>query len=194
MRRSLIHSLSRGCLVVALAVALPAAAQEGQPDPAAMQEMMMKLISPGAPHEHLAALAGKWNAALTWYMEGEQTSAGTCEYEMVLGGRYLVGRFRTTYMGQPFEGLSVDGYDNGAQEFFSLWFDTMGTGYFLSKGKAPADGKTFTLNGTMVMGPMEIPTRSESVMVDKDTMKFTMWHVMGGQEAKAMEAVYTRAH
>ena len=59
-------------------------------------------------------------------------------------------------------------------------------------GGVSADGKVVKHQGTMSMGPMEIPSRSETVYVDKDTVKFTMWHSMGGQESMAMEAVYKR--
>ncbi len=104
--------------------------------------MMMQLATPGAPHQHLATLAGKWTTTHTTYMEeAPETSTGAYEGEVVLGGRYILGRF---------------------------------------KG--------------MMMGPMEIPSRSETVFVDKDTVQFTMWHTMGGQEMKAMEMTYKRAH
>lgn len=177
-----------------LAFAAPALAQEGQMDAKAMEEMMMKLMTPGAPHKDLARMEGKWTATITMYMEGEQTSEGSYEGEMVLGGRYLLGRYKNTYMGQPYEGLSLDGFDNSKQQYFSMWLDSMGTGYYLAHGTASADGKVVKHQGTMTMGPMEIPSRSETVYMDKDTVKFTMWHSMGGQESKAMEAVYKRVH
>jgi len=180
--------------VTALALAAPAFAQEGQMDPKAMEEMMMKLALPGAPHQHLALMTGKWTSRVTMFNPGAEpmSSDGTYEGEMVLGGRYLLGRFHGTYMGQPMEGLSIDGYDNGKKEFFSLWFDSMGTGYFSSTGTLSADGKVATYHGTMSIGPMEMPTRSESDQLDKDTVKFTMWQSMGGQETKSMEVLYKR--
>lgn len=195
MRKAL--SLAVPALALALAIAAPAAAQtsqdQGQMDPKALEALMTQLMTPGAPHQRLAGLAGKWTTTQTMYMEATpQSSTGEAEYEMALGGRYLVGRYKGTYMGQPFEGMSIDGYDNGKQQYFSIWLDSMGTGYYLAQGTATPDGKVFKLSGTMVMGPMEIPSRSESVMVDKDTMQFTMWHTMGGQEMKAMEMTYKR--
>ncbi|MBK8167731.1 MAG: DUF1579 domain-containing protein [bacterium] len=195
MRKPLLMALAAGCLAAALATAVPAAAQDGQTDQKAMEEMMMKLAAPGAPHQHLATLAGNWMATTTMYMDGATptTSTGKVTYEVVLGGRYVLGRYQMSFMGQPMEGLSVDGYDNMKQEYFSLWFDTMGTGFYEARGKASADGKTVALAGTMEMGPMQIPSRSETVFVDKDTVRFTMWQSMGGQEMKAMEMEYKRA-
>jgi hypothetical protein len=187
-------ALAASCLAAALAAA-PAAAQEGQADQKSMEEMMMKLAAPGAPHAHLAALAGEWTATTTMYMDGSPptTSTGTISFESLLGGRYLLGRYRMTFMGQPMEGLSIDGYDNAKQEYFSLWFDSMGTGFYEARGRASADGRTISHAGIMEMGPMEIPARSETVYLDKDTVRFTMWHSTGGQETKAMEMEYKRA-
>ena len=68
----------------------------------------------------------------------------------MLGGRYVLGRFSSTYLGQPMEGLSIDGYDNAKQEYFSLWFDTMGTGFYETHGQASADGKTIYRRGVGV--------------------------------------------
>lgn len=192
MRKILIATALTLAVVVG---SVTAYAQEGQMDSKSMEEMMMKLMTPGAPHQHLAEGAGKWTATLTMYAPGAEptTSTGTLEAEMALGGRYLVSHFHSTYMGQPFEGMSIDGFDNGTQKFFNIWLDEMGTGYFLSEGTASADGKVYAYAGNMNIGPMSIPTRSEYTYPDKDTIKFVMWQSMGGQEAKSMEAVYRRA-
>ena len=45
-----------------------------------------------------------------------------------LGGRYVIGKFAGTMMGQPFEGMSTMGYDNAKKMFTSTWVDNMGTG------------------------------------------------------------------
>ena len=104
----------------------------------------------------------------------------------------MLGRYQGAYLGLPFERLSIDGYDNGQEEFFSIWLDNFGTGYYLARGTASPDGKTLNHSGTMVMGPLEIPSRSETIIVDRDHVTFTMWHTMGGQETKAMEMAYRR--
>jgi hypothetical protein len=68
----------------------------------------------------------------------------------------------------------------------------MGTGYYLTHGTASADGKTISHKGTMTLGPLEMPTRAETVFVDEDTVTFTMWQSMGGPEMKSMEMTYKR--
>lgn len=68
----------------------------------------------------------------------------------------------------------------------------MGTGFYEARGHASADGKTISHAGIMEMGPMSIPARSETVFVNDDTVRFTMWQTMGGQENKSMEMEYKR--
>jgi hypothetical protein len=171
-----------------------ATAQDAQMDPKAMEEMMAKLMTPGPQHALLAKTAGQWTTTMVSYMEGPEptTSTGTYKSESALGGRYMIGHHVGQSMGMPFEGMSIDGFDNSAGRFFSIWIDNFGTGYYLAHGDLAADGKTLALAGTMTFGPMEIPSRSESVFVDDNTMTFTMWHTMDGQEMKAMEMTYTR--
>ena len=181
-------------LLATTAIAPATRAQDGQMDSQAMEQLMMKLMTPGQPHALLGKMAGEWTTTVVSYMEGPEptTSHGTFTSEPVLGGRYMLGRHSGTSMGMPFEGLSIDGYDNGKEEFFSIWLDNFGTGYYLAHGQLDADGRTLRLSGNMTFGPMEIPSRSETVMVDEDTTVFTMWQSMGPQESKVMEMTYKR--
>jgi len=176
------------------AAALPAAAQDGQMDPQAMEEMMVKLATPGPQHALLAKLVGEWKTTMTTYMDGPEpvTSTGTYKGEAVFGGRYFVGHHTGQAMGRDFAGMSIDGYDNSTQKYFSMWIDNFGTGYYLAHGELDADGKTLRHAGDMQFGPMTIPSRSETVFVSDDKVTFTMWHTMGGQEMKAMDLVYER--
>ncbi len=169
-------------------------AQDGQMDQKAMEELMMKLATPGPAHTLLHKLEGKWATTMTSYMDGPEpvTSTGTMTSEQAMGGRYMVGHYTGEAMGMPFEGMSIDGFDNNTQKFFSIWLDNFGTGYYLAHGTLASDGKTLTHTGTMSFGPMEIPTRSETIFADDDKVTFTMWHTMNGQEMKAMEITYTR--
>ena len=190
--------MSKLTLIVALvAVAVTGAvatAQEGQMDPKAMEEMMFKLMTPGTQHALLGKAAGQWTTTMISYMEGPEPvkSTGTYTAEAALGGRYMIGRHSGQSMGMAFEGLNIDGFDNSTGRFFSFWIDNFGTGYYLAHGDLAADGKTLAQAGTMNFGPMEIPSRSETVFTGDDTMTFTMWHTMDGQEVKAMDIIYTR--
>lgn len=128
-----------------LAFAVSAFAQD-----AAMMEAMMKAATPGDPHKKLEAFAGSWNTKMTmWMAPGAPpaTGEGTSESKMALGGRYLEQTFKGNFMGMPFEGRGVTGYDNVKKQFWGSWMDNMSTGMMVSTGWMP-DGKTWMFSGT----------------------------------------------
>ncbi len=187
-----------GVLVACSAFAAdPAKESKDMPpmDPAQM-EAWMKAMSPGDQHKHFSYFVGDWNADNTMWMEGQESkSKGTVHYEMAMGGRYLVSKHKGDFNGMPFEGMSIDGYDNVNQEYFGIWLDNMGTGYMESKGKPSGDGKVMTYTGSTkdpMTGKM-VEHRMVSTITGPDTSKFEMWMTEPGKkEAKMMEIVYTR--
>ena len=46
---------------------------------------------------------------------------GTVERELILGGRVLTEKARSTYMDKPFEGYGLSGYDDVSKEFWGTW-------------------------------------------------------------------------
>jgi hypothetical protein len=70
------------------------------PDEKAIAEAIMKAAEPGEPHKKLEALAGSWEGALKMWLDPSKSPAeskGTSESKMILGGRYLVRRSRTSW-------------------------------------------------------------------------------------------------
>jgi hypothetical protein len=182
-------------LVTAAASAQPDKPAKG-PDPAAM-EQMMAMMQPGPEHQYLAKVVGKWSAVNRMWMDPSAPrveSTGTVEYMSVMGGRYLHGSYKSVMMGMPFEGMSVDGYDRYKKQYFSLWFDNMGTGFMDMRGSRSADGKTMTLTG-MALDPelgKDAPVRSVTTWLDDNTIRYEMFETKAGKEFKMMEIVYTR--
>jgi len=140
-------------------------AQQG--DQAEMMKKWQEYMTPGPAHQSFAKMAGNWNAVVTMYDPSgkESKSDGTANYEMILGGRYLKGTFKSSMMGMPMEGMGLDAYDNAAKEYVSIWIDNFGTGVLYLKGKMDEAAKTIVYTGTMV-DPM---TGKDQVM--KTTMK-----------------------
>jgi hypothetical protein len=157
---------------------------------------MMAYGTPGEQHQKLAHLVGKWKAVnKMWMGPGDPTvSEGTAEYTAMLGGRYFQGHYTATMMGQPFEGFSIDGYDNGTHKYFTIWLDSMGTGTFELTGDCSPDGKTITYTGNMYdpTDGKQVPSRSVVHLVDDNTMTYEMYHSMNGKQMKVMEITYTR--
>lgn len=182
------------CTLLVLATAGAALAQEGQ---SADMQKVMEMIQPGPEHKLLTKMVGKWNAVGKMWMDPAAPPAesqGTMEYVSVLEGRYFQGTYLGNWMGMPFEGRSVDGFDRFAKEYFSYWYDNMGTGMMAMRGTASADGKVVTMKGT-AFDPMvgaEASFKTVTTWVDDNTIHYEMYSLKGGEEIKAMEMTYTR--
>ncbi len=200
--------------VLALALALPAAAQEAKtptketkpaskPAAAPDQEAMMKAwtayMTPGEPHARFAKLAGSWTTKTKSWMDPAQPpeeTTGSCEFRTVLGGRYLEQRFEGSMMGQPFSGIGFTGYDNVKKKYESYWIDSAGTGMMIMSGTPDKSGKKTVYTGSMLdptTNGKKVALRSVDTEVDADNLLFEMW-MSGpdGKMAKSMEMVYTR--
>lgn len=176
----------------------------GQPSEAekAMMEMYKKLASPGAHHDQLKPLAGKWETVGKFRMDPaapwtETKSKATIEW--VLGGRFLTQKVMGDPMmpGEPpFEGFGILGYDNQAQKFVSTWMDNMGTMIMTADGTADAAGKVITFKGDFMDPMTNQKTWMKTVYKIESNDKF-MIEMYGpdqaGKEYLAMELTHTRA-
>jgi hypothetical protein len=186
----------------------PAASQGAQTaqDPAAQAKMKKemdaytKLGQPGEHHKRLAGMAGKWTTSGKAWMSPDQppmTFGGTMEAFWILDGHYLQEMHKSTFMGQPFEGRSIEGYDNVRKEYFSTWIDSMGTGLEVFHGTCDEPCKVLTQfsDGIDPMSGKKIRTRQVTTYVDADTFREEMYVVgagKDGQDEKTMEMVVKR--
>lgn len=201
------------CLVTSLVIPLaPRLAQAQEPDKPAppgaapptmspeAQEAMeayTKAGTPGKQHKWLAGKAGAWEYSGKFWMDPSQPpvdAAGTAERSVLLGGRVLAETVKSEFMGQPFEGYGLTGYDNIQQQFWSTWSDNMSTHVIFSTGTCDDQGEC-TLSGEYpdaVSGKtktMRVVSRDEGP--DKEVHEaFDVGP--DGKEHKSMELVYTR--
>lgn len=173
----------------------PLTAQDNNSEEA--QKAWQEYMTPGEMHSMLAKMAGEWNAKVSMWNDpaGEPiVSEGTISSEMILGGRYLQSKHTGSYMGMPMNGIALEGYDNSMNKFVNTWIDNFGTGIMVSEGDYNPDTKEMTYHGKMTdpMGGAEIKTRQVMKMIDDNNAIFEMYMMMGGQEVKSMEMVYTR--
>jgi hypothetical protein len=153
--------------------------------------------TPGSQHAAIAARAGSWKAEGKVWMEpgsDPMPMVATARMDSLLGGRYLVEEFISDFMGTPFEGHLLQGYDNVTQRYWSLWIDSMSTGYWLSHGTETSPGR-IELEGTAtdILTPNGRPVRMTITSHGSDsyTMKMFDSHPEGG-EYQSMELHYTR--
>ena len=175
----------------------PAAAAPAM-DEKAMMEMMAKAATPGAEHQKLASMAGTWDTKVKAWMNPAAPpaeSSGTTKAEMVMGGRYLQQSFEGEFMGKPFHGMGMSGYDNVTKKYWGTWVDDMGTGVMTSTGHMDKGGKSMTYSGQApdpTTGKMAA-NKTKVIFTDADHYSFEMWAAgPDGKQTKVMEIAYSR--
>jgi len=194
------HRTRLGGMLLAGLLALtagPAFAQEKKGQEAAL-EAWMKAATPGPEHERLAPLAGSWTGAVKmWMAPGQPPTESTCtaERKWILGGRFLQEEVSGRFMGQPFGGFGLTGYDNLRKKYTGVWTDTLTTALSTSQGTADASGKviTFTREDIDPVSGKPIKGRDVVTIEGKDKHSMVMYKVgPDGKEEKVMEIVFTR--
>ncbi len=183
-------SLPTTFLLAGLALwAAPAAAQEG--DMAAMMEAWQKAGQPGMHHQHLAVLVGTWEVETKFWMQpGAEPliSPATAKYEMIMNGRFLEETISSEFMGQPFRGRGLYGFNNVTGELQAMWIDDTATGIYSYSGSINEAGDQITLKGKYMDPVTKVWTQTRSVMrISKDKIHYENFEISDGQERKTME-------
>lgn len=185
----------------------PAAQPGGQmPDMEAMMKEFMEKSQPGPHHKHLSQWAGEWELTLKCRMDASSPWdewKATSSAKMAMGGKYLIehvnGEMDMDKDGpmppMPFEGMSILGWDNFQDKGFSIWCDSMSSGYYLEEGTFDSSGKTLTTTGEnfCCMSHEIKPTKSVFTVIDSNTRKLEMWNTgPDGKLFQCMEITYNR--
>ena len=165
------------------------------------EEMMKKAEiagTPGAGHKALEPLVGSWTAEVKCWMDPSApptVNKATAKSTWVMDGRFVQEEFKGEFMGKPFRGMSLMGYDNTKQKFNSIWVDDMHTSILYSEGDADGAYKVFTLEGKMdcpITGQKDMTMRQVIRIINRDTHVFEMHDPSKGANSKTMEITYTR--
>ena len=122
-------------------------------------------------------------------------SEGTATNTMIMGGRYVQSNYNADFMGQPFEGMSLMGYDNIRNQFTMLWVDSLSTAPITTKGQLSADGRVITCIGDMdepMTGEIGKPVKWVTTYEGDDTIIFEAIETIYGEEFTVMRVTYTR--
>lgn len=178
----------------------PATSMDAMPDSATMMKNWATYMTPGDVHKMIASWDGIWEGETTsWMAPGEPptVSKGVATNKMAMGGRYQVSNHKGTMMGQPFEGMSITGYDNAKKMFKSTWIDNMGTGIMMMEGPWDEASKTMTLTGKCVDpgrgDGKEMEVREVFKIIDDKNQLMEMYGPgPDGKEYKMMEIKLTK--
>jgi len=160
-------------------------------------EDMTAAATPGPQHRELAGRAGSWTVdGKVWMEPGAEPMPmdATAEIEAYLDGRYTVEEFKSEFMGMPFEGRLVSGYDNVTGEYWTMWHDNSSTGYYLSRGTETEPGHV-EYEGTArdILSPDGRPMRITVTEHDDGSYTMKMYDSRDGVgEYQTMELHYTR--
>lgn len=190
--------VAAGAFVAGLAFAENKAAPAVDPQMAEMMKKAEIAASPGAAHKALEPFVGEWTAEVkTWMVPGEAPTVtkGSAKATWILNGRYVQEEFTGEFMGKPFRGISLTGYDNVRQKYRSVWVDDMSTTMVTSEGDVDAAGKVFTYGGDYscaMTGEKNKAAKLVSRLITKDKHIFEMHDPALGENSKVMEITYTR--
>jgi hypothetical protein len=163
----------------------------------AKMEAWMRAMAPSAPHADLAEQAGEWRYVVTYWTEpgGKPESVdGVSLKRMIMGGRYLEEELTGQFMGRPFQGFGVTGYDNVKKEYVGIWLDNARTGIEVHTGRKDEKGvQTFTSTTADPASGKPMRTRSVCRFADRDHHTIESYVTLpDGSEFLHMRIEYTR--
>jgi hypothetical protein len=159
---------------------------------------MMAMPVPGPEHEWLQKDVGTWDAAMKMWMDpkGQPMETKGTFTSRAFGGFWVEGEWKGDFMGQPFTGHDVSGYDSGKKKYIGMWHDTSGPFFMYSEGNYDAKSRTLTMKGEM-SDPMHpsgtVKFTNKVVWKDDDHKTMTMHEDHGnGNDYDSMVIEYTR--
>jgi len=173
-----------------------------QPSPEEMQAMMaewMRVSTPAEHHKHLDYFVGKWKTNTKTYMGGPEAppmeSEGTSEVKWVLDGRFTLHEHKSTFMGKPYEGIGLTGYDNYRNMYIGTWVSNMGTNLLTMTGMRDPKSGVFTSYGEMDEPGIKVTGQTVKYVtriLDEDKCVFEIIDLHAGDDYKVIEITYTR--
>lgn len=164
------------------------------PGEAADEEMPSPKVD---AHDILADYAGNWTAQVTMTMPGMPAADPvpmTQTDTLVCGDLWLHSVAKGAFMGMPYEGQGLVGYDTETDEYVSIWVDGFSPHMVVLRGKSDDDGKSIKYVGSS-MGPQGQPvtTTNECTFESEDKWTLHMSSVnKDGSSAGTMTMKYAR--
>ncbi|MBS1509624.1 MAG: DUF1579 domain-containing protein [Bacteroidetes bacterium] len=167
-------------------------------DSVAMQKAFDAFKTPGPMQKWMEKTNGTWDAEVSQWMNPKAppviVKAANTQIS-AMGGRYVIGKYSSTMMGKPFDGMSVMGYDNAKKVYVSNWIDNSGTGMTRMMGTYDEPTKTLNLKGTQTdpLTGKDADIREEMTLLDDNTYNLVIYGTgADGKEMKFMEGTFKR--
>lgn len=104
----------------------------------------MEMPMPTDHHRMLHDAVGEWTGTLTMTMPGMPNEPMACSESVSKFGEFwITTEFRSDFMGMPYRGRAVQGYDVQRGKYVGTWIDTMSGFLNIMEGEYnPATGET----------------------------------------------------
>ena len=155
-----------------------------------------EMEKPGEHHKHLEMMAGTRDVKSKFYMIPGQTieMTGMEVAKMQPGGFWLISDITGKFMGAPFHGHSVLGYDAQKKRYVGMWADSIASYMVSSTGTCSKDGKVNTMISKSYdpVQKRELTYKQVTEIKDANTKIFHAYDVRGEKEKLIMESISKR--
>ena len=188
MKRFLRFGVPALACAAGLIVGVAVAQEEGGAGGGAAGMGMPAWMTKGKEHESLKKLEGTWDAKVTMF--GQPQPPGKATNQLILDGNFLEQRYQGQMGMTPFEGRLILGYDTLDKEWVSIWLDSGGPLFSISRGTEKDGVIAFKTNDPDMSDPNG--TRKEGKMTVSLGDKSYTVAMFQGDGTKFLEIVYTK--
>lgn len=199
IRRRLAAGVAMLALVSIEGGTMSGQAPSQQPSMDEMMARMTEAAAIGPHHKALARYLGTWNVEIALVMPGApvQKSQGRAEYAWAIEGRWLSQRITGEFMGRPYAGFALMGFDNSARNHVAVAVSSMDTAMIMTRGLVvDPTHKVRTLYGRLdeyTAGELHKPLKVVLRDVGETRHVMEIWDLgIGEAGAKVLEYTFTR--
>ncbi|MCI0651992.1 MAG: DUF1579 domain-containing protein [Planctomycetes bacterium] len=154
--------------------------------------------TPAAPtpeHANILKSVGEWETTMVCApAPGQQPTSekGIEQVSAICGGKWVWSDYKGQFMGQPYEGHALVGYDSSKKKYVSYWFDIHSTVPVSAIGDFDAAKKSFNFEGKCVDPTGKPSTMKEVETWKDDNTRHLKLDFQSEQGATTMEITYKR--